>query len=299
MKKRYDRCILATACIPWKVNYQLDELAFEQEINHLINHNITHIYLFGTAGEGYSINNKQFETIVKIFAKLMNKTNLFPMVGIIELSPDRVNEKIDIAYSYGIRDFQFSLPSWHQLTYDEIVEFMNQILPKYPDCKFINYNTLRTKRFIEPEELFNLAKLYENFVGVKYTRGTKEDFKTIANEDTPLQFFLTEQNFAKLSQMTNCSLLISIGNLDLNLTNKFYLNCVSNNHNNIKEYMDKINIIHDAMFKIVNTKVIDGAYDKLYVKYNLPNFPIRLLKPYKYVSDDQFNEFKKIVKATL
>jgi len=299
MKKRYDKCILATACIPWDSNYKLDELAFEHEINHLIKHNITHIYLFGTAGEGYSVNNQQFATLVQKFVKLMDKTNLFPMVGIIELSPDRANEKIDIAYSYGIRDFQFSLPPWHELTYDEIVEFMNQILPKYPDCRFVNYNTLRTKRFIEPDELFNLAKLYENFVGVKYTRGTKQDFEKISNKDTPLQFFLTEKNFAKLSETTNCSLLISIGNLDLDLTNEFYLKCISNRHSEITDYINKINIIHDAMFKIVNTKIIDGAYDKLYVKYNLPNFPIRLLKPYKYVSEEQFNEFRKVVRATL
>jgi len=299
MKKRYDETILATACIPWNKDNSFNKKLFEKEINHLINNNITHIYLFGTAGEGYAVNNEQFEQIVSFFASLMDKHNLNPMVGLIDLSPFRMEEKLKIAYKYGIRDFQFSLPSWHKLDYEEIENFMNYLLSRHQDCNFLCYNLARTKRFIEPFELLKLSKKYANLVAVKYTRLTDQDIDFFNNNDIPLQLFLTENNFAKLSESINCSLLLSIGNLNLEQANDFYTNVKLNNQTIVNNYCDKYNLLRSTMKSLMDGIFIDGAYDKLYVKYVIDEFPLKMLSPYKYASEKNFIKFKSAMKKLL
>jgi hypothetical protein len=45
------------------------------------------------------------------------------------------------------------------------------------------------------------------------------------------------------------------------------------------------------MIDSVTFPAIDGVYDKLYTKYNLRDFPLRLLPPYQYASDEVFKKF--------
>ncbi|MBN2851665.1 MAG: dihydrodipicolinate synthase family protein [Clostridia bacterium] len=298
MKKRYDDTILATACIPWDENFHFDKVNFRLEVEHMIAHGINHIYLFGTAGEGYAVNNAQFEEIVSFFAGLMNKEGMYPMVGLIDMSTDRMEEKLKIAYKYGIRDFQFSLPAWHQLNDREILIFMDSLLLKHQDCRFLLYNLGRTKRILEVDELISLAKRYENFVAVKQTRLTEKDIIAF-QEETPLQLFLTEQNFITLSKTVDCSFLISVGNLDLEMAKDFFRSVKEKDNDKIQYYQEKYASLITDLKNIMNGLYIDGAYDKLFVKYTLPAFPIRLLPPYEYADQTQFDAFRQSTQKLL
>src|SRR6188508_227002 len=55
-----DRAILGTCCIPWTADYQLDEPLFRRSIQADIEHGTKYLYLFGTAGEGHSVSDRQF-----------------------------------------------------------------------------------------------------------------------------------------------------------------------------------------------------------------------------------------------
>lgn len=291
MEKRYPAVMMATALVPWDKNNNFMPEVFKKQVNHMISGGLKHIYLFGTAGEGYAVNNYQFETIVKLFTELMSDDGLFPMVGLVDLSVSRMKEKLEIAYSYGIREFQFSLPGWGSLNNDEIFSFFDALLPFYPDCKFLNYNLGRTKRLLEPEELFALALIHPNFVAVKQTRGEESDLAAIASSGTPLQFFVTERNFFNLSKMTECGLLMSISNIDLGLAEQFFNSCQLGDHVTSESIMDTFWKIRGSMIDSINFPAIDGVYDKLYTKYNVPEFPLRLLPPYQYASDDIYKKF--------
>ena len=50
---------MATACIPWTEDYRFDEQMFRQEVDLLCDNGLKNIYLYGTAGEGYSVSNTQ------------------------------------------------------------------------------------------------------------------------------------------------------------------------------------------------------------------------------------------------
>ena len=299
MIKRYPSVMMATALVPWNENYEFMPEVFEAQVKHMIDGGLKHIYLFGTAGEGYAVNNHQFETIVKLFSELMKDDKLHPMVGLIDMSVSRMKEKLELAYSFGIREFQFSLPCWAQLNSDEIFKFFDVLLPEYPDCKFLNYNLSKTKRLLEPEELFKLAELHPNFVAVKQTRGEESDLAAIASSDTQLQFFITERNFLNLSKLTECGLLMSISNTDLKMATELFNACKNGDFSSAEH---TLNIFLDIRTKMINSitfPAIDGVYDKLYTKYNVPEFPLRLLPPYQYATDQVYEKFAATTRELL
>ena len=291
MEKRYPSVMMATALIPWDENYNFMPDVFEKQVRHMVDNGLRHIYLFGTAGEGYAVNLSQYREIVSLFADIMKGDGLYPMVGLVDMSVSRMKEKLEIAYSYGIREYQFSLPCWAQLNNDEIFSFFDALLPDYPDCKFLNYNLTKTKRLLEPEELFELAQLHPNFVAVKHTRGEESDFTAIAASGTPLQFFVTERNFLNLSKMTECGLLMSISNTYLPMAKEFFNACKDKDFEEASRMMDIFWDIRTAMINSVTFTAIDGVYDKLYVKFNVGEFPLRLLPPYQCASDEVFRKF--------
>ncbi|MCD6321919.1 MAG: dihydrodipicolinate synthase family protein [Clostridiales bacterium] len=299
MIKRYPSVMMASALVPWNENYEFMPKVFKTQVKHMIDNGLKHIYLFGTAGEGYAVNSHQFKTIVKLFSEIMKDDNLYPMVGLIDMSVARVKEKLEIAYSFGIREFQFSLPCWAQLNSNEIFKFFDVLLPEYPDCKFLNYNLSKTKRLLEPEELFELAKLHPNFVAVKQTRGENSDLAAIASSDTQLQFFVTERNFLNLSKLTECGLLMSISNTDLIMAKKLFNACKNKDFSEAGRIMDIFWKIRTAMINSVNFPAINGVYDKLYTKYNVQDFPLRLLPPYQSATDEVFIKFAEFADKLL
>lgn len=46
--------ILATAVVPWTDRYEFDEAVFRREVLTIARNLTHHIYVFGTAGEGYA-----------------------------------------------------------------------------------------------------------------------------------------------------------------------------------------------------------------------------------------------------
>ena len=86
MNKRYPKTIMATACIPWDKEYRFREDIFRREVRHIISGGIRSIYIFGTAGEGYAVDDRMFVEIAKVFADEMKGPNLLPMIGVISLS---------------------------------------------------------------------------------------------------------------------------------------------------------------------------------------------------------------------
>src|SRR5262249_10937728 len=110
--RRFPACILATVVVPWTADYGVDEGLFRYEIASLLSAASTPLYIFGTAGEGYAVNNFQFEQVARMFVDEMRTAGAEPMIGVISLSPGTILERIAFARdSLGVRLFQVSLPS--------------------------------------------------------------------------------------------------------------------------------------------------------------------------------------------
>jgi dihydrodipicolinate synthase/N-acetylneuraminate lyase len=220
MEKRYPSCILATCCLPWTEGENLDEGLFRRAIGFIASHT-PHIYVMGTAGGGYGVSERQFTDVVRIFAQTMDEAKASSMVGSSAL-PSEVLERIEIARSFGVREFQVSLPSWGPCSESELYAFFDAVCGSHPDCLFLNYNLLRTKRFITPKEYGRIAADHENFVGAKVAIDSTRQIWEFLYEAPSLRYFFTEPGFAYGSLIGDCGLLISSASCNWRRAEEYY-----------------------------------------------------------------------------
>ena len=105
MTTRYPQAILLSCEIPWNDKEELLEDIFRKEVRAVLAKGFNHLYIFGTAGEGYAVTLSQFQEIVRIFREETRKDGIFPMVGVIGMSTAQVVEKVGFAFDQGFRAF--------------------------------------------------------------------------------------------------------------------------------------------------------------------------------------------------
>src|SRR5688572_20900980 len=158
-----DRAILGTCCIPWTADYQLDEPLFRCSIQLDIEQGTKHLYLFGTAGEGHSVCDRQFQQITRVFVDEMKASGGDePMVGLISLSLSQIIDRIEWAIGVGVRHYQLSLPSWGTCTEAEAFTFFERVCTRFPQCEFLHYNVRRSGRLLSAAEYGRLANAFLN-----------------------------------------------------------------------------------------------------------------------------------------
>ncbi len=294
-EKRYPSTILATVCVPWNETCCFEQQLFCRQIELLKSRGVHHLYLFGTAGEGYGVTDRQFGEIVNVFAREMNHADLFPMVGVISLSLATMLERIEYAYGLGIRDFQISLPSWGALTDNEMKEFFHRVCDPYPDCRFLVYNLMRTKRLLRVGEFISLADEIPNLGGAKFTSADIPAMQEMAASESPLQFFLGETNFGIGSMFGEFGYLISLGSTSFERAWEYFHAGRLKDSETLVEYMKELNGMFRGFIKIMGPGRIDGAYDKVFSKILDPQFPLRLLPPYQTSTEKQYLEYRSFL----
>ena len=150
--KRFPTGIMATCCIPWDDNGRFAERIFRLNVQQAL-HGTKFLYVFGTAGEGYAVTDRQYEEIVTAFADEMRQGKAEPIVGIIDLSLGTIKERIKRGRDLGVSRFQISLPCWAALSEKELFNFFKHVCGGFPDCLFMHYNLPRTKRMVTGKEL--------------------------------------------------------------------------------------------------------------------------------------------------
>src|SRR5262245_39885486 len=61
--KRDPACILATCCVPWDDQGRFAEAIFRRGVRSMLAQGTKHLYVFGTAGEGYAVTEQQFDEV--------------------------------------------------------------------------------------------------------------------------------------------------------------------------------------------------------------------------------------------
>ena len=296
--KRYERCILATCPIPWDKSYDFAENIFKSQIRHILRHGTKHVYIFGTAGEGYAVSDKQFSRVTEVFCDEMKAGSAEPMVGVISLSLQTVVERINLSYELGVRYFQISLPAWGACTFEEIERFFEETCGRFPNCSFLHYNNLRSKRMITPNEYAILANTFPNLIATKNGASSPVDIISLTTKAPQLQHFLTENNFAIANLLgLDVGFLISVASINWQTASSFYQACIEHKVQDINKYVIELGAIVNALFEIVGQQGhIDGAYDKMFSKIADPQFSLRLLPPYGYANDESFQKFVEYIK---
>ena len=285
MEKRYERTMLATACLPLTDDERVDLPALRREVRHLRAAGLDHIYLFGTAGEGYDVTDAEYAEIVAAFVEEMRGGT--PMVCVISSSPQHMLARLRAAYARGVRDFQITLPCWGTLQDGELLPYFHMLCDPFPDCRFLLYNIQRAGRVLTGAEMEAVAAGVPNFCGAKYPAHETITLHALA-KDGPLRYFLTEAGYGYGCAVGGeFSYLLSIGVSDLPRARAYYEAGVRRDMEALFALERDMLCARDLIVSAVGT-AIDGGYDKVIARLAMPGFPLRLRAPYRYIGEDAF-----------
>lgn len=290
---RYPQAILASCEIPWDENETLLEDIFRQEVRHVLK-DFAHLYIFGTAGEGYAVDTARFQQIVRIFYEETRGDNIHPMVGVIGLSTANIVERLRFAYETGFRVFQISLPSWGALNDVELLTFFQDVCGAFPEAQFLHYNLPRAKRILEGEDYARLLEVVPNLVATKNTAGGLPRAAGLMRHASALQHFFGEQNFPHGCRYGECSLLSSLGPMSPHKAKALF---DAGRQGQIETVVQLQHEAYDVLMGVLGPLLaksrIDGAYDKVLVRLGgFEAMPLRLLSPYQGFSEAEYQTCK-------
>ena len=296
MMARYPQAILVSCEAPWDEQERLLEDIFRREVRGVLEH-FNHLYIFGTAGEGYAVDTARFQRIVQIFYEETRGDNIHPMVGVIGLSTANIVERIGFAYNVGFRVFQISMPAWGALNDTEVLTFFKDVCGTFPDAQFLHYNLPRTKRVLEGLDYARLIAAVPNLVATKNTGGGLARAANLMQHAAELQHFFGEENFPHGCLYGECSLLSSFGPMSPHKAKALF---EAGQKRQFEQMFTLQKAFHDMLYDVLGPCLregrIDGAYDKILVRLGgLEEMPLRLLSPYQCFSEEQYQACKRVL----
>jgi len=295
-------CVLGTAVVPWTATYALDEDLFRHEVSALLAAGYSHLYIFGTAGEGYAVDEPQFEQVARIFSQQMQAAGAEPMVGVISLSTATILRRIAWARdTLGVRLFQISLPAWGAPEAAEVRTFFDAVLGQFEDCQFLHYNLLRTKRLVTASEYAAVAADHANLVATKNSTDSMLRVRELLERAPMLRHFLNEHGFLFGSLIGECGLLISVATTNLAMGQQYCAAGRARDVETLVQLEGELSQIgqHLAATVAGDTPRIDGAFDKVLWRLHDPRFPLRLLPPYQGADPSAADAFRAFLQTQL
>ncbi len=274
------------------------EDVFRREVRHVLAH-FSHLYIFGTAGEGYAVDMARFRRIVEIFYAETRGTGVHPMVGVIGLSTANVVERLAHAYAVGFRTFQISLPAWGALNDHELMTFFTDVCGSFPAANFLHYNLPRAQRVLTGSDYRRLVDAVPNLVATKNTGGGIARATDLMRNVPELQHFFGEANFPFGCMEGECSLLASLGPMTPQKVWAFFDAGRAGRWDECfrlqKGLRDLQGNVLGPLFSQPH-RYMDGAYDKVLKRLGgFEEMPLSLLSPYQGVSEEAYQECRDIL----
>jgi dihydrodipicolinate synthase/N-acetylneuraminate lyase len=282
---------MVSALCPWDDAERLDESMFRRQVDHILSAGFRHVYVFGTAGEGYAVDLERFRRVVELFGELLLDTDASPMVGVIGLSTGNVVERVRIAHDLGFRSFQISLPAWSVLSDTEVPGYFEAVCGAFPDSVFMHYNTAKSGRVIGGGLYRELVERVPNLVATKTMSDELSVVASVVSEAPELMHFLTEQSIAYGSLFGEVGLLGTFGALAPKRSWALLEAAHAGDAKRCAEIGAWFGRLGDEVFApLMVDRRVDGAYDKTIARLqpSLRDFPLRMLSPYRSISEEEF-----------
>jgi dihydrodipicolinate synthase/N-acetylneuraminate lyase len=292
---RFPRVILPTVCVPWTDRWELDEDRFRAAVRERLAGGIRHLYVFGTAGEGYAVSDGQFDRVVSAFAsETVGRPGVAAMVGLINQSTTTMIGRVERVLALGIRDFQVSLPAWGTLADGEVRTFFRTLLPRFPEARFLHYNLMRTGRLVGADLYAELASEHPNLVGTKNGTSDVAFIRALLVRAPMLRHFLTEVGYPFGCSVGRPGLLMSLSSTNLAAAERFFQAGLDGDLGTLLAMQADYIAMLDGLLRAkgATDAHMDGAYEKLMHRVVDPGFPVRLLPPYAAVADEAADAFR-------
>lgn len=296
MATRYRQGILVSCQVPWDEKQRLLEREFREEIRYYIASGYRDMYIFGTAGEGHAVDTERFIRVAEVFREETDRDGVLPMVGAIGLSSANIVERIGMAHRLGFRMFQISLPSWGALNDTELMQFFTDVCGAFADSQFLHYNLPRARRMLTAAEYRQITDAVPNLVATKNTGTTVASTLDLMKRAGDLQHFFGESMFPTGCTVGECSLLSSFGAFAPRKTQEFYSLGRSGRFGELLAMQrDYLSMAAELQEPTRMHALMDGAYDKMWVKLAGLDMPLRLLSPYESFPPEVFEQCRRIL----
>ncbi|MEN8193643.1 MAG: dihydrodipicolinate synthase family protein [Bacteroidota bacterium] len=289
---------LVSVSIPWDKDGVFSSNLFRKAINKLSGESCDGLYLFGTSGEGYSVTDAEYTSIVDVFADATDKFNGFRQVGCFGLSSDQVKNRCRIAVERGIESVQITLPCWKELNDEELKRYFLDVCNSFPELDFLFYNNPQNKRKLKGKELEAIHKIAPNLLGAKTGAGSWIDFYELITESPSLVNFVTEGAFLYSYGLGNNVGLIPSSNYVFPQRSRAYYEAVISNDldNAHRLHKDIMRFFYKTAIPLVNKGYIDGAIDKAYSKIGDMEMPLYMKSPYIPLSNEDYEWLENLIK---
>lgn len=293
--KRCQPCQLATVCVPWNANGEFLEPVFRRQVALLRQAGLDHLYVFGTAGEGYAVTDAVFRRIATVFFETMRGGSGLCQLGVIGLSVAQIRARIDVGLELGFRDFQVSLPAWGAVNDEELRRYFRDVLGPYPQARFLHYNLGRAGRVLTGADYARLAEEHPNLVSTKSGGHTVASLIALLEAVPDLCHFVTELDYAAACLLGySCGLLVSVSAADPVRSRAFFDAGQAGDGEALRRLTRDLHRIRTQVIALVAGERghMDGAYDKLYARLADPEFPLDLLSPYQGASPGAYDALR-------
>ena len=284
--------VLAPSVTPWAPDRTFDRTAFRREVTQELEFGLQGLSIFGTAGEGYAVTDAQFVEVTGVFVEEVRSAGLEPQVGVISLSLATMVQRVEEARAMGVRRFQISFPSWEPLTDSEVDDTFEELLGSFRDSEFLHYNVARAKRQLTGREYGRLARRHPNLVATKQSTDSMRQIAESLEAAPQLRHFFVDGGYAYGSLVGDCGLLPSLALCNLERLHQFVEAGKRGDTSALLRDQSELRQLTDGLIASVGTgPFIDGAYDKLLWRLHDPDFPDRLLPPYRGVPAGSLERF--------
>jgi dihydrodipicolinate synthase/N-acetylneuraminate lyase len=250
-----------------------------------------HLYIFGTAGEGYAVTDTMFREIATVFYDQAQQCQVIPMLGVISHSLGTVIERVEFGLTLGYRQFQISFPSWGTVSDSERDLFFREICGRFPQGNFLHYNVPRSGRVLTGAEYGRLAGRHRNLVAIKFTSSDRAVVHELVTRAGPVQCFLTEPAYVLAREIVVCGLLVSLSGARLELPGRF-MEAHGAELLLLGDLAMKIDtLLEDSVGATSAAVHMDGAYEKLIARAHGARVPLRLLPPYEGANEEGCRRF--------
>ncbi len=175
MKQTDINGIIVPILTPMYEDESINTGVLEEQVDRMIDAGVDAIFAFGTNGEGYILNGKEKELVLKTIVRRVNgRVPVYAGSGCI--STKETIEQSKMAEACGADVLSIITPSFAAASQDEIQKHYETVAAAVPNMPIVLYNIpARTGNKIDPKTVGTLSQV-ENIIGAKDSSG---DFKNI------------------------------------------------------------------------------------------------------------------------
>ena len=290
-----------TLLLPVNVEEEIDYDLLEKEIDFLIDCKISGIYSFGSAGELHNVTEYEFQKVNEILAKKCHEAKMPFQIGVSHPFPKVTVERLKTLSALQPAAFQFILPDWVALSFEEVQAFVGQVCEAASGIPVVLYNPPHAKLVLAPSEYELLADQFPPFIGIKVAGGDADWYAQMRVVSQKLSVFLPGHHMASgVQKGVGCGAYSNVACINPRAAQNWWALI----HSDIDKALDlerRINSFFEAcIVPYKEAGFSNPALDKMLAAVGgwLP-LGTRLRKPYKYIPEEDVASAAEVAKRLL